>query len=157
TLAERTLTAWNLHWAGDHAQAERICREVIAVDSQQANAWYLLATLAYAAGNIDVALELFQQADSLAPDRADLSSDFGIALVAAGRFEEAVTYLTKAVVRQPDNPQICANLGNALRDLGRFDEALSFLQHAIDIQPDHVEAHWDRALTWLMMGNYVRG
>src|SRR4029078_10847435 len=71
--------------------------------------------------------------------------------------EEAVMYLTKAVVREPNNPQICVNLGNALRDLGRFDEALSFLQHANDIQPDHVEAHWDRALTWLMMGDYKRG
>src|SRR5690348_9822494 len=121
TLSEQTLTAWNLHWAGEHAQAEKICHDVLAADPRQANAWYLLATLAYASGNIESAIELFERADSLDPDRADLSSDFGVVLISAGRFEEAVSFLTKAVVRQPDNVQICVNLGSALRDLGRFD------------------------------------
>lgn len=157
TLAEQTLTAWNFHWAGDHIRAEKICREVLAADTHNANAWYLLATLSYRNGDIDGAIGLFERADSIEPDRADLSSDFGVVLLAAGRFEEAVSFLSKAVGSHPDNPQICVNLGNALRDLGRFDEALTFLQHAIDIQPDHVEAHWDRALAWLMMGDYERG
>jgi hypothetical protein len=157
TLSEQTLTAWNFHWAGDHARAEKICHDVLAEDARNANAWYLLATLAYRAGRIESAIEQFQRADAIEPDRADLSNDFGVVLLAAGRFDEAVPFLAKAVVAQPDNPQVCVNLANALRDQGRFNEALLYLQHAIEIQPDNAEAHWDRALTWLLAGDYERG
>jgi hypothetical protein len=39
----------------------------------------------------------------------------------------------------------------------KLEEALSCFQRAIELQPDYADAHWNRALAWLLMGNFEQG
>lgn len=50
------------HQAGNAAEAERLYRQVLAIEPEQADALHLLGVLAYQAGRADVAVPLIQQA-----------------------------------------------------------------------------------------------
>ena len=41
--------------------------------------------------------------------------------------------------------------------MGRFDEAVASYTRCLRLRPHHVDAHMNRALTWLRKGNYAQG
>ena len=49
------------------------------------------------------------------------------------------------------------NLGAALHEQGRLQEALTCYEESIRLNPDYSEAHWNRALGWLVTGNFEQG
>ena len=49
------------------------------------------------------------------------------------------------------------NLGIALSEMGRFDEAMASYTRCLEQRPNHVDAHMNRALTWLRKGDYAQG
>lgn len=57
----------------------------------------------------------------------------------------------------PPNADIQNNLGTLYINEGCPEQALATLTKAIEIQPNHAQAHWNRSLAWLEMGDYVQG
>ncbi len=57
----------------------------------------------------------------------------------------------------PEAADVHTNLGNALREQGRPAESLSCFQEAIRLKPDSIDAHWNRALAWLLLGDFENG
>jgi lipoprotein NlpI len=49
------------------------------------------------------------------------------------------------------------NLGIALSEMGRFDDAVASHTRRLELRPNHVDAHMNRALTWLRKGDYSQG
>ena len=39
----------------------------------------------------------------------------------------------------------------------KFDEALTWFERAIRVQPSYGSAHWNRAVLWLLLGNFEKG
>ncbi len=58
---------------------------------------------------------------------------------------------------EPKSAEAVYNLGLVLKDLGQFDTALACFERTLSINPEHVDCHWDQALTFLTMGDLVRG
>src|SRR6266852_5346423 len=48
-------------------------------------------------------------------------------------------------------------LGVIAYQVGQHDRASAYLGQALRLQPDYAEAHWNRALTWLLAGNFEQG
>ncbi len=74
-----------------------------------------------------------------------------------GRFAEAEACHRRAIALDPDFIEAHYNLGIALKDQRRIDDALGCFDTVLVKNPDHVDAHWDRALAWLVAGDFARG
>lgn len=50
-----------------------------------------------------------------------------------------------------------ANLGALYLHQGKYDQAIHTLGRALAIEPDNVDAHWNRSLAYLSIGNLEQG
>jgi predicted O-linked N-acetylglucosamine transferase (SPINDLY family) len=127
--------------SGRPAEAEGVCREVLAQVPELADAHRVLGMTLHAAGRREEAIAAFQRAAKIAPDAAVAHNDLGVALRGAGRLEEAIAAYQRALVLEPDNALALNNMGNALRDLGCLEEAAAALASAVRVDPGSATAH----------------
>jgi Flp pilus assembly protein TadD len=99
----------------------------------------------------------FRHAVACKPGYADAHGSLGQALVRLDRLDEGLAHLEQALVLKPDSPDAHCTMGYALAVWGRHAEALACLETALRLKPDHADAHFERALVWLLQGNWQRG
>jgi hypothetical protein len=58
---------------------------------------------------------------------------------------------------RPDLPESFSDLGVALAGLKRSREAASYYDKAINLDPEYAEAHWNKSLLFLLMGDFDSG
>ena len=127
--------------AGRLAEAEHLCRQILAVAPQHADALHLLGVIAHQVGRSQIAVELIRGAIALNPNNPEFHSNLGTALSDQGRLAEAIAAYRHAVRLKPDFDAAHYNLGNSLRIHGQFDEAIVSYRRAIQLKPDFAEAY----------------
>jgi predicted TPR repeat methyltransferase len=121
----------------------------MAVDFEQARAFFLEGVAAYEAGRLPEAERKFAAALSLAPGRPSVLSNLGAVRLKLGRAEEALELLQEALQREPGNAETLGHCGTALAELGRIEEAL--------VQFDRALAADARApALWILRGNALK-
>jgi hypothetical protein len=70
---------------------------------------------------------------------------------------EALKCYAQAFVEDMDLAAAWNNYGNVMRECGQPARAIPFLQHAIALEPQNVTAHFNLAVSYLIMGNYTQG
>ena len=141
TISEILANAVRQHEAGQLQAAERVYRNVLALEPKQADAWHLLGVVAYQVGEHALAVEYIGRAIGLKGTEAAFHSNLGNALRAAGKPDEAVACYRRALELKPDYAQALNNLGIALNDQGKPDEAAACYRRASELKPDFAEAH----------------
>ena len=71
--------------------------------------------------------------------------------------EQALQCYAMAFVADPNCAAAFNNYGNVLRECGHPQRAIPFLQHAAILDPSNVTAHFNLAVSYLLMGDYQRG
>jgi tetratricopeptide (TPR) repeat protein len=94
-----------------------------SADEQQVDELLSRALVSHKAGDLMGAVQGYQVALDIAPDRADIRSNLGAALVGLGRFTEGIEQYKKALAGRND-PSIRLNLALALYKAGRGEEAI---------------------------------
>jgi tetratricopeptide (TPR) repeat protein len=133
--------AVQLYRAGRLAEAEGLCRRLLAAAPRHPGGVHLLGLIALSANQPGPALELFEKALELQPDYPDALNSRGVVLRRAGRHEEAAAAYRRAVELQPDHLNALNNLGNVLAHLGQAEEAVSVFKRALALKPELAEAH----------------
>jgi hypothetical protein len=82
----------------------------------------------YAAGDVDLANELFRKADSLMLASPYPSREMGRIALAQKQWEGAVVHLENALARYPTSPRIRLDLAQAFYQMSRYEEAIRLLQ-----------------------------
>lgn len=141
TVAELLDGARHAQQAGDLAQVESLCRQILQADPEQFEALYLLGVTAYQVGRLDLAAQYAGQTLRLKPDCFEAFNLQGVAQALLGRLPEAVASYRQAVRLQPAYPEAHANLGSALQQQGQLDEAVACYQQALRLNPNFVAAH----------------
>jgi len=141
TIPEVLDTAIKQHQAGRLSQASALYYEILARDSQCADALHLLGVIEHQNGHHERAVQLIRRASILAPENPAIYSNLGEAYRHLDRLDEAIANFRKALALQPAYPDALSNLGNALSTQGRFEEALSCYQKAVAINPALPETH----------------
>jgi len=100
---EQTLKAAMAHQSrGEYAQAERLYREVLAMEPGQPIALHLLGVLAHMAGQGEMALELIRAAIQQAPDYVAAHNNLGNVLRDLGDLESAGAAYQRAIALKAD-------------------------------------------------------
>lgn len=145
TILEVLATAVEYHQAGSLEQAERLYRQVLAVQPWQFDALHLLGLVCHQSGRCETAVDLVTRALVANPDAAEAHYNLGKILQEQGRLHEAVASYQQAVRLQPDYAEAHYNLGNALRDAGLLDQAMASFRQAIRARPGYAKPYTNLA------------
>ena len=125
--------------AGDLAQAEIEFRAVTEGDNANAEAFHMLALIAYQQGRIEDAGEMILEAITRNDDDPALHANCGAIMNLLGRPMEAEAASRHALEMKPDYEEAHNNLAVALEVQGRLDEALESGLKAIELNPEYAE------------------
>ena len=134
---ERAIAAYR---RGNLIEAERLCREALAINNNTFEALNLLAVVQSRLGEPSLGLATFQRALSLRPESADVLGNVGNSLLALKRFDEALAHYERALAMSPNDAALLTNRGNALQEMRRLDEAIASYERALAIKPDQNHA-----------------
>jgi tetratricopeptide (TPR) repeat protein len=126
------------------ADAEELCRRVLAAEPANPEAEHMLGIIAHQSGKLAQAIEHVRRAIALAPDVALYHANLGEMCRLAGRLDEAIAAGRRAIALDPTNAGAHSNLGIALFEQDMFEDALALHDRAIALQADFVQAHSNR-------------
>jgi tetratricopeptide (TPR) repeat protein len=131
--------------------------QALARNPRQIDALINRGTARATLGKIDEAIADFDAALALTPGHASALYNRGSALLESGRYSEAVAAFDGALAGGPDRVQAWNNRGRALQALNRHREAVTSFDKAIALQKTYSDAHANRALSLLTLGDLAQG
>jgi len=122
---------------GQIKDAERLLREVIALDSGHAHSYNALGyALADRNQRLPEALKLITRALEISPQDPFIMDSMGWVKYRMGDRTEAIDYLSKAYAKRPES-DIAAHLGEVLWVQGQRDEALKIFREGVAKEPQN--------------------
>jgi len=149
SVAEALALAQQHMQAGRLAPAERLCRDVLRVDPNDAAALHLWGLVAYRANNLPAAIELIRRAIAADGTVALYHCNLGEMLRLAGQTDAALAAGRAALAINPDLAQAHNNVGIVHYERGAFDDAVAHYRRATAVSPGYAEA-------WSNLGNAFR-
>ena len=116
-----------------------------------------LGDVLHRAGQPKEAEACLRTALAISPDYPEALMNLGVLVSGRGEHDEAIALLERSLHIRPRSASGLTNLGNALRDSGRCDEAEARYSAALELAPYFPEAHYNRGLNRLMLGDFERG
>ncbi len=121
--------------------SETLFRHTLDVTSGNYLAHHNLGVALADEGRFPEAIEQYQAALQIAPNAANVQTDYGNALAKSGRIPEAIAHYRAALGLLPDSPITHNDLANALSAIpGSIPEAIAEYQTALRLKPDYEEA-----------------
>jgi len=149
--------AQHQHQAANHAQAADLCRQVLAVAPNHAEALNLLGVIACENDHSAQGAALIRRAIASNGTIANYHANLAGALTQLGQFEAAITTCQHALTLAPNHPGALNTLGAARSALGQYPQATATLRQAIAANPANPEAHFNLAGVLLSQGDLVNG
>jgi tetratricopeptide (TPR) repeat protein len=140
-IQERLKEALGHHRAGRLVEAERLYRQILALDPRHADGLHLLGMVAYQEGRLETAADLICQAIAIHGKGASYYVNLGTVLHAQGKLEEAEALYRQALELKPQLPEVHVNLANVLQARGKLEESVAWYERALALKPDSAEAH----------------
>jgi tetratricopeptide (TPR) repeat protein len=123
------------------SEAQQKYERALAVDPRAAVAANNLAWIyAETGGNLDIALQLAQNAKSQLPERPEVNDTLGWVYYKKGLSAMAVPPLLQSVQRDPTNATYHYHLGMAYAGSGEKDKARASLQKALSLDSNFSKA-----------------
>ncbi len=137
------------HQKGELQQAEAIYRQVLQVDTDNADALHLLGVIAIQHGQNEIAVGLIEKAININQAVPLYHNNAGNAYRALNKPDEAIACYRRALSLKPDYHEALNNMGSVLAEQGKLDEAIACYRRAVSLTPDSYEAHYN-------MGNALK-
>lgn len=121
---------------------------------RSADLWFEQGNILVTNEEYEEAVNSYDRALQIKPDKHQAWNNRGFALVNLGRFEEALACYDKALAIKPDDHLAWSIRGAALKHLGRYEEALASYDKALAIKPDYHLAWIVRGIALGYLGRY---
>jgi len=135
TLAERH------RLAGLPAEADRLCRSLLAAHPQSFEALNYLAMLVWDRGSLDEAEALLRRAIEAAPREATPHNNLGSLLRQTNDLVGSENAYRRAIALKNDYTEAYYNLGIVSDELGQGEQALAAQRRAVLLKPSYAQAH----------------
>ena len=142
-IDEKFQQAVAFHQAGQLSQAEKICKQILTYNSQNAEVFHFLGIIACQTGKYPVAVDLIIHAIEIDSKQSPFYYSLANALREQGKFMEAIEAYQQAIRIQPNHADAYNNLGTIFINQNRIDDAIEAYQQAIQIQPNQGEAYYN--------------
>jgi Flp pilus assembly protein TadD len=151
-------TAASLHEAGKFDEAEVVLREAVGRDPGNSDLWNARGVMFAALGRPTDALWCYREALTRNPAGPGIWTNLGNALTQMKQIRSAVACHQRAIALSGGGDALLHhNLGVSLAEAGQHGEAVIAFTRALERQPDYHMARWDRARSYLYLGNYRPG
>jgi len=115
-----------------------------------------LGVLQIEKGDVDGAMEKYEQSLQLNPDYPEAHYNLGRALLQQGRIDDAIRECEVALKLLPNEPDAHVVLGNAFLAKDDLDQAAREYVKALTVRPDDANAHYNLGLVWQKKGDIER-
>ena len=122
---------------------ETLFRHALNVTEKNYHAHKGLGDALLRKGQIDEAIDQFEEAALLMPGYIDVHYNLGNTLLKKGLINKAINQFQEAIRLKPGYADAYNNLGTCLLKKGQVDEAISQFQVAIRLKPDLADAHYN--------------
>ena len=112
------------------------------------------AVAAHQAGNLDIAMPLYDRFLTQNPAHPTALQLSGLLHSQRGEYDKAIELMRESLHQFPQQAEVANNLGNALSMCGRLDEANESYSTAVKISPDYADAWRNLGLCYLEQENY---
>lgn len=157
-LAQNILNTLNaafaLHQSGDLPHAESLYRQVLQLDTNQADALLYLGFLSHQLGRNAEALALMQRATVLRPDNPVFYSNLAHVYRATGNVPAAIQAYRSVLTLTPSDSAAHCDLANLLVEEGSLNDAIEHFRRALKLRPDHADAYNNLAHAYGMLGKF---
>ncbi|UBF23639.1 tetratricopeptide repeat protein [Kovacikia minuta CCNUW1] len=131
--------------------------QIVTFEPNNIQAFNNLGLILQDQNKLDEAIAYYQQALATAPNHPDLLNSMGVILQRQGKPGIAAVYHRRALAAKPDYVEAHISLGTALQELGKFEEATACYDCALTLAPQNPQANYNRALMYLIAGDYRQG
>ena len=126
-----------------YRDAETLWRTTIAKNPGCWMAYNNLGVVQFEKGNVEDAIEKYQQSLGLHPDYPEAHYNLGSALLQNGYADEAIRHCEEALKIQPNEPDAHIVLGNAFMAKQDVDRAIAHYEQALTLRPEDSNAHYN--------------
>jgi tetratricopeptide (TPR) repeat protein len=135
---------------------ETLWRTTIATNPDCWMAYNNLGVVQFEKGNVEDAIEKYQQSLGLHPDYPEAHYNLGSALLQKGYADEAIRHCEEALKIQPNEPDAHIVLGNAFMAKQDVDRAIAHYVQALQLRPDDSNAHYNLGTALKQKGDAER-
>jgi len=121
---------------GRLAEADALCRRILAAVPDQFDALHVLSHVCERAGRLEEAVAFGRKALNQRPKSVETMKTLGNALARLGRVDEAIARYEKALALDPRHFGVLNNLGMVLQADWHFEQASACYQRALAANPD---------------------
>jgi tetratricopeptide (TPR) repeat protein len=157
TTSELLATAWRLHQAGQIVDAEKIYRQVLAAEGNNAVAWCYLGIACHDQDRLDQAVAAYRRALQIRPNFPVALNNLGNTLRSQRKLREAIASFDRAIQLKPHYVNAYKNKGTALVWEGHLDQAVTCYHRALQYAPDDAETHKNLGVISLLQGQFEQG
>jgi tetratricopeptide (TPR) repeat protein len=141
TFASQPFQRHAVRWGWSLLLGFSVAFNLLACVERCAEAHDNLGAALMAAGQIQEAIDHYEQAVHLNPDFAMAQYNWGYALLRGGRVQEAIGHYQQALRIRPNYAVAHYGWANALLQAGQLEEAIGHYEQALTIEPDFSTAH----------------
>lgn len=126
-----------VHLAAEDAQAaEKLCRQRLERNTNEAFSHNLLGQIQAWQKRFDEAREAYRQAIDLAPRWEEPSNNLAALYLRQNKKDEAMSHLAASLSKYPHNRVAYLTLGGLYEQAGKFQKAMDIYNQALDANPD---------------------
>jgi len=133
---------------------ETLWRTTIAKNPSCWMALNNLGVVQFQKGDLDDAIEKYEQSLRLNPDYAEARYNLGSALLQKGKIDDAIAQCQKALELGPNDPDAHVVLGNAFMARRDIDGAISQYTQALALRAEDSNAHYNLATALREKGEF---
>lgn len=136
--------------AGKHAAAEKVAREVLALDKKNLDAYLHLGNALVCQNKVDEGIEALKKALVVDPESFDARYGLASAYFLSSDYVEAVKQLNKLEEQRP-TLAIYAMLEAIFIDTGDYIQALRYANKAVELEPLNASPYLDKTQILLLL------
>lgn len=141
----------------NYLQADSVCREILTVDPENAEAYFILGIIFQSKGQFDNSIRYLQNTIRFNPKHIGAHFHLGNALYNMGRVDEAEVSLNNALMLNANLDTVYCYLGIIFRGKGQFDKSIIYFKKALEINPESAWAYTCLGVAMQNKGEYEEG